>query len=152
MTTDRPPGPRIERVRIVGFDEKGAVLLMKWRDSVSGRLFWEPPGGGIEEGESALAAAQRELLEETGYRAVLGGPALVVARDYEWLGRRFVHDEAFFATRLTGQAAAAALTGEEAGTLLELRFVAPEALASLDAPLEPPALVEIVSELSAAFA
>jgi 8-oxo-dGTP pyrophosphatase MutT (NUDIX family) len=31
---------------------------------------WDPPGGGVEPGESVLAAAVRECWEETGYRFV----------------------------------------------------------------------------------
>jgi len=38
-------------------DASGNVLLLRWRDPGSGRLLWEPPGGGIEEGETPLAAA-----------------------------------------------------------------------------------------------
>jgi 8-oxo-dGTP pyrophosphatase MutT (NUDIX family) len=31
---------------------------------------WDPPGGGVEPGESVLAAAVRECWEETGYRFI----------------------------------------------------------------------------------
>ncbi len=33
------------------------------------RYLWELPAGRIDEGETELAAAKRELIEETGYRA-----------------------------------------------------------------------------------
>jgi 8-oxo-dGTP pyrophosphatase MutT (NUDIX family) len=29
---------------------------------------WAVPGGGVDEGESFIEAARREILEETGYR------------------------------------------------------------------------------------
>ncbi len=42
------------------------ILVRQWRFGVE-KLSWEPPGGVIEPGEDIVAAAQRELLEETGY-------------------------------------------------------------------------------------
>ena len=44
------------------------LLERQYRYTVQDYL-WELPAGRIDEGESELAAAKRELLEETGYRA-----------------------------------------------------------------------------------
>jgi len=42
------------------------VLVRQWRFGAE-KLSWEPPGGVMEAGEDAVAAGQRELIEETGY-------------------------------------------------------------------------------------
>jgi ADP-ribose pyrophosphatase len=47
----------------------GGVLLVRQFRYATGRSLWELVAGGLEPGESARRAAQRELLEETGYRA-----------------------------------------------------------------------------------
>src|SRR6185503_8553515 len=44
------------------------VMLWQYRHPL-GKTHWEVPAGRVDEGESAAAAAERELLEETGYRA-----------------------------------------------------------------------------------
>jgi ADP-ribose pyrophosphatase len=43
------------------------VMLWQYRHPL-GATHWEVPAGRVDEGESATAAAERELLEETGYR------------------------------------------------------------------------------------
>jgi ADP-ribose pyrophosphatase len=45
------------------------VLLERQYRHAADSYLWELPAGRIDKGERALAAAKRELLEETGYRA-----------------------------------------------------------------------------------
>jgi len=45
------------------------VLLERQYRYAAGRRMWELPAGRVDPGENPLAAAKRELLEETGYTA-----------------------------------------------------------------------------------
>jgi ADP-ribose pyrophosphatase len=45
------------------------VLLERQYRHAAGQRLWELPAGSLERGENKLAAAKRELLEETGYTA-----------------------------------------------------------------------------------
>jgi ADP-ribose pyrophosphatase len=58
-----------ECVGILPFLDPDTVLLIQQYRYVSRRVTWEMPTGGVHTGESLEAAAQRELAEETGYRA-----------------------------------------------------------------------------------
>lgn len=81
----------------------GELLCVRLRDPMSGvaRLF--PPGGAIEPGESAGAAAQRETLEETGYRVALAsGPPHVARYPYTWNGTLRRVTTHFFRASLVG--------------------------------------------------
>ncbi len=48
-------------------NEQGELLFEQVYRYPTGRLEWEIPAGGIDPGETPLAAASREVFEETGY-------------------------------------------------------------------------------------
>lgn len=53
--------------RVLLVDEDDRILLFQDSDpGLPGRHWWITPGGGVEEGESDLEGAVRELQEETG--------------------------------------------------------------------------------------
>ena len=56
-------------VGIVPFLDDERILLVRQYRYVQRDARWEIPTGGVKEGESLNDAAQRELQEETGYRA-----------------------------------------------------------------------------------
>jgi 8-oxo-dGTP pyrophosphatase MutT (NUDIX family) len=142
----QPPFP--PRVRIICRRRDGAVLLLRWRDPVSGRVFWEPAGGGLEPGETPHDAAARELYEETGLSPTIEDRFSLVSREYIWADRHFAHTEAFFAAVVEDPAIApTALTSEEIESFLEARFVHPTALEALPDPIEPPDLRAVLQRI-----
>jgi len=54
---------------VAGARSTPRVLLERQYRHAAGDYLWELPAGRIDPGESELAAAKRELIEETGYRA-----------------------------------------------------------------------------------
>ena len=83
ITTDQvqePGGVKVRRdlihhsgsVVVLVVDDSGKtprVLLERQYRHAAGAYLWELPAGRIDPGEDELKAAQRELIEETGYRA-----------------------------------------------------------------------------------
>jgi len=61
--------PRTHAVGVVAIDDGDRVLLVGQYRYTLDRYSWEIPEGGVPIGDDLLAGAQRELAEETGYRA-----------------------------------------------------------------------------------
>lgn len=62
----RPHGPV---VAIVALTARGGLVVVRQYRHAVGRTLLELPAGTVERGEAPLAAAKRELLEETGFAA-----------------------------------------------------------------------------------
>ncbi|MEV4137606.1 NUDIX domain-containing protein [Dactylosporangium sp. NPDC049742] len=146
MTKHRPAA------RVICLDAADRVLLLRWRDPSDGRWLWEPPGGGIDPGETPLEAARRELAEETGLDAALVRERWVpVSRDSWWKGTRYVGTEQFFLARFDAERPPLVRTGllpHEQVTLDSHAWVPWSDLASLPDELQPPQLLEVLAALA----
>jgi 8-oxo-dGTP pyrophosphatase MutT (NUDIX family) len=138
--------------RVVCLDAAQRVLLLHWKDPGDGSWLWEPPGGGIDPGESPLDAARRELGEETG----LDGGAVLdrcvdVERDLWWDGRHTVGPEQFFLARFAAERPELVRTGllpEEEASLHDHVWADAAGLAALPDRLEPPELAAVIAALT----
>jgi 8-oxo-dGTP diphosphatase len=113
-------------VGIVCFKGEDVLLIRRGTPPLAGE--WSMPGGRIEFGERAEAAALRELMEETGVTARLGGLVDVVdaifrSRTTGEVARHYVLFD-FAATWVSGEPVA----GDDAG---HAEWVSPARLAQL---------------------
>ncbi|WP_430785910.1 NUDIX domain-containing protein [Actinoplanes sp. G11-F43] len=138
-------------VRILCFDKDGWILLLNWADPLSHERLWEPPGGGIDPGETPWQAARRELAEETGLDPSLVGERFIdVDRDFVWKGTRFTGPEQFFAAFLPTARPPVVrdnLMPYEQTDLIAQRWVDPSRLTELPDRLDPPTLPSLAREL-----
>ena len=146
-----PEVVRRQGARVVVVDDVGRTLLLQGFDPMTPAVrYWFTPGGGIEPGETAGAAAVRELHEETGVVATaadLGEPVLRQTDKFPFEGRVYVQDNAFFLLR-TAAFTAAPLRFEphELRSVVRLAWFSLEELAVLDEPFYPPELPDLVRQ------
>ncbi len=100
QTTVLPPAPRI-RVTALGLMKRpdGRLLVERGIDTAKGEAFYRALGGGVEFGESASEAVQREFMEELGLPVTVGKLRRVIENIFTYEGREgheivFVYDVA----------------------------------------------------------
>ncbi len=84
-------------VRVIVFDDDDRLLMV--RQHHEGRDIWMVPGGGIEEGETAVETAIREMKEETNVDVEVGRMIWHVEEVSPTRGQRFVN---FFLAKIVG--------------------------------------------------
>jgi 8-oxo-dGTP pyrophosphatase MutT (NUDIX family) len=142
---------RRETARVVAFDMSGRLLLLHTLDlNDDPRDWWELPGGGVEPGETPLAAARREFAEETGI-PIAGCPLEQVAtfdNDVLFANRLHRLREHLFVTRLAValERGPRSLDGPlEHASLLGQRWWSHDELCSSEIRLHPPQLRELLT-------
>lgn len=84
--------------------------------------FWATPGGGMEEGETPLAAAIREVREELGIEVTLEGPVHKAVGIFEFEGTLIENTDHFFTGRWDGIPRLVGATETESAALQEVRW------------------------------
>lgn len=116
-------------VRVIILDKENRILMVKQHHDE--KDIWMVPGGGIEEGESSMAAAVREMKEETGLDVEIDR-LIWHTEEVSARGQRFVN---FFMGRIKGGELTLGADPEfdnEHQVLREVRFMSREEIEQVE--------------------
>ncbi len=135
-------------VRVLLIDADERVLLFHMH-SDDGQVFWCPPGGGVEEGETHEDAARRELTEETGWADPRIGPRIGSRRHLvSWSGVRYDCHERWYLARVGHLTVdTAGFTDEERATVMVPRWWSVAEMAASPERMVPADLADVVEGL-----
>ncbi|MBD5787594.1 NUDIX domain-containing protein [Cellulosimicrobium terreum] len=139
MTSGTPSSPSPEWVlgddglyfrraaRVLLVDAADRLLLVRGHDvDQPERSWWFTVGGGVDEGEDELAAAVREVQEETGLvldPSALAGPVWTRSAIFDFYRWHCRQDEVFYLARLDGDVAEGDALSRDGWTDIELDVV-----------------------------
>jgi 8-oxo-dGTP pyrophosphatase MutT (NUDIX family) len=134
--------------RVLLFDREDRVLLFLTKaPDTSGFARWITPGGGVDEGETFVEAAERELREETGLAGVSLGES-VWRHDFDVAWDDADHDtgHAEFFTAVVDQFKPSNVgwTDEERVDVLDSRWWSLQELLVTKEPYEPAELISLI--------
>jgi 8-oxo-dGTP pyrophosphatase MutT (NUDIX family) len=139
------PKPR-QAGRAILRDDAGRVLLIHFE--LPNMTFWATPGGGMEPGETPLAAAIRELREELGIAVALEGPVHRAVGIFEFEGVLIENTDHFFAGRWNGTPRLIGATESESAALTQARWWTVEEIEGSQEAIFPRDLAEVLRRLS----
>ena len=134
------------------FDEEGAILLIRFVVPREGGefVFWALPGGEIEDGETEIEAAAREVREELGLELTVTGPVYWDSNQFWHQGKMQDNVDFLFraecgreAPRLIG------FTSDEKEIMREIRWWSAAEVEASGERIFPGNLAERMRELSA---
>jgi 8-oxo-dGTP pyrophosphatase MutT (NUDIX family) len=143
------PLPERQVARVVVLDRERNVLLVRYEDDVpmdpnrhDPVTYWVPPGGELDAHETHVAAASRELTEETSLIAEIGMPLWIRRHTLRFRGRLVDQIEHYFLVRLTALRPSVANHTSEA--IVEHRWWSHEELLQSTAIFFPQEFVKLV--------
>jgi 8-oxo-dGTP pyrophosphatase MutT (NUDIX family) len=145
------PIPR-RAARVLLIDGLGRLLMFRGFDPANpGPRYWFTVGGGLDEGESAVAGAARELHEETGLHVSeesIGSPVWQETTTFPYDGRWYRQRQEFFAVRVPSwEVTTDGFDVEERRSVDGFRWWSVEDLAATTERFYPKELPDLVREL-----
>jgi 8-oxo-dGTP pyrophosphatase MutT (NUDIX family) len=140
--------------RVLVVDAAGRVLMLHERDPADrDHHYWVTVGGGLEDGESPLAAAVRELAEETGLRvtpSALGEPVWRDTTEFAFDGQRYRQDQVYFVLRVPSwKVDSSGFNDIERATVDAHRWWSPDDFATATERYYPAELPELLRKVAA---
>jgi 8-oxo-dGTP diphosphatase len=132
------------------FDPAGEVLLIRYvvpREDGE-FVFWITPGGEIEQGETEIAAARREVLEELGLTVEVEGPMYEEENEFAHQGEMRANRDFFFRAFCAREAPVlTGFTADEIAVMREIRWWSAEEIESSEDRIFPADLAAKVRAL-----